>query len=407
MTIPTLRCSIAPADPAAVATELLVLGPSLGTTSALWQPALAALAASGRTRHLRILRFDHPGHGASPATREPFTMSELADAVVRLVDETGGGRFHYVGLSLGGAIGIELALRHPDRLLSLGLFCTGARIGTAESWTERAAQARTQGTPSLVGGSATRWFAPGFMERDPAPASRSLLELQDVDDESYALCAEALMSFDRTADLGSIRLPVVTVSGESDLVTTPEQLAALAAAIPGAVNIALTGASHLAALERPQEAAQIVADLLDRASGGTAVGADAPAAGDDRADPYETGMRVRRAVLGDAHVDAAQARITPETAAFQQFLTRYAWGDVWARPGLERRMRSVATLAVLVAEGHHGEIAMHVRGALRNGLTREEISEVIMHTALYAGLPAANSAFVIAREVFAEADDSM
>jgi 3-oxoadipate enol-lactonase/4-carboxymuconolactone decarboxylase len=115
-------------------------------------------------------------------------------------------------------------------------------------------------------------------------------------------------------------------------------------------------------------------------------------------------MRVRREVLGDAHVDRAVAGTTPETDGFQDFLTRYAWGEVWDRPGLTRRERSIATLASLTTGGHEGEIAMHVRAALRNGLTREEISEVLLHTALYAGLPAANSAFAIARDVFAEAD---
>jgi 3-oxoadipate enol-lactonase/4-carboxymuconolactone decarboxylase len=115
-------------------------------------------------------------------------------------------------------------------------------------------------------------------------------------------------------------------------------------------------------------------------------------------------MTVRREVLGDAHVDRAVAATTPETAAFQDFLTRYAWGDVWARPGLTRRERSIATLASLTTGGHENEIAMHVRAALRNGLTRAEIAEVLLHTALYAGLPASNAAFAIMRAVFAERD---
>nr|WP_304439093.1 4-carboxymuconolactone decarboxylase [Agromyces sp. Leaf222] len=119
---------------------------------------------------------------------------------------------------------------------------------------------------------------------------------------------------------------------------------------------------------------------------------------------HERGMHVRRAVLGDAHVDRAVAATTPETAAFQDFITRYAWGEIWDRPGLSRRERSIATLASLTTGGHEQEIAMHVRAALRNGLTRDEIAEVLLHTSLYAGLPAANSALAIARSVFAESD---
>jgi 4-carboxymuconolactone decarboxylase len=116
----------------------------------------------------------------------------------------------------------------------------------------------------------------------------------------------------------------------------------------------------------------------------------------------EQGMQVRREVLGDAHVDRAEANKDEFTADFQDFITRYAWGDVWARPGLDRRSRSVATLTALVALGAENEIAMHVRAALRNGLTEDEIKEVILHTAVYAGVPRANAAFAIAQKVLAE-----
>jgi 3-oxoadipate enol-lactonase/4-carboxymuconolactone decarboxylase len=119
-------------------------------------------------------------------------------------------------------------------------------------------------------------------------------------------------------------------------------------------------------------------------------------------DRYEAGMAVRRAVLGDAHVDRATAGADGFTRDFQELITRYAWGEVWTRPGLDRRTRSVVTLTALVAGGHHGELAMHIRGALRNGLRAEEISEVLLQTAIYCGVPAANSAFAIAQRVLAE-----
>jgi 4-carboxymuconolactone decarboxylase len=114
------------------------------------------------------------------------------------------------------------------------------------------------------------------------------------------------------------------------------------------------------------------------------------------------GMRVRREVLGDAHVDRAQARTTAFTADFQDFITRYAWGEIWTRPGLDRRTRSCVTLTALVAGGHLDELAMHVRGAVRNGLSADEIKEVLLQTAVYCGVPAANSAFVVAQRVLAE-----
>ena len=120
------------------------------------------------------------------------------------------------------------------------------------------------------------------------------------------------------------------------------------------------------------------------------------------AERWEQGMRVRREVLSDEHVDRSIANTTELTADFQVFITRVAWGDVWSRPGLDRRSRSVAVLTSLIAHGHHEELAMHLRAALRNGLTVDEIREVILQSAVYSGVPAANTAFRIASQVFAE-----
>ena len=124
----------------------------------------------------------------------------------------------------------------------------------------------------------------------------------------------------------------------------------------------------------------------------------------EASDARTRGMRVRRAVLGDDHVDRAVARTDDFTAGFQDFITRYAWGDVWSRPGLERRERSLVTLALLAGLGRSEELPLHVRGALRNGLSREEIAEVLLHTAVYAGVPVANTAFAVARRTLAEHD---
>ena len=119
-------------------------------------------------------------------------------------------------------------------------------------------------------------------------------------------------------------------------------------------------------------------------------------------DGYERGMRVRREVLGDAHVDAAMAAATEVTADFQELITRYAWGEIWARPGLDRRTRSCITITALVAGGHEHELAMHLRAARRNGLSWDEIREVLLQAAVYCGVPAANSAFAVAQRVHAE-----
>ena len=119
---------------------------------------------------------------------------------------------------------------------------------------------------------------------------------------------------------------------------------------------------------------------------------------------YDEGIRVRREVLGDEHVDRAIERTSEFTAAFQDLITRYAWGEIWARPGLDRRTRSCITLTALVALGHFDELAMHVRAARRNGLTQDEIKEVLLQTAVYCGVPAANHAFAVAQQVLEEED---
>jgi len=121
---------------------------------------------------------------------------------------------------------------------------------------------------------------------------------------------------------------------------------------------------------------------------------------------FENGMRVRREVLGDEHVDRAVERTTPFTADFQDLITRYAWGEIWARPGLDRKTRSCITLAALVALGREEELAMHVRAALRVGLTPDEIKEVLLHSAIYCGVPAANGAFAVAQRVLDEVGPS-
>ena len=126
----------------------------------------------------------------------------------------------------------------------------------------------------------------------------------------------------------------------------------------------------------------------------------------DRDDTYAKGMEVRRAVLGDAHVDRAIERTTSFTEGFQELITRYAWGEVWSRPGLDRRARSMITLAALVATGREHELEMHVRAALRNGLTPDEIGEVLLHCAVYCGVPAANGAFAIAQRVIDDGEET-
>ena len=369
---------------------LLLCGPSLGTSAtALWSRS-AELLGDG----FHVVGWDLPGHGSSPAPDDPFSMAELATAVLGLADKTlaergePGGSFAYAGDSAGGAVGLQLLLDAPTRVSSAVLLCTGPKIGDAEGWHERAATVRTSGTPVMVAGSTERWFAPGFIEREPAVTARLLHSLQDADRFGYAAVCEALADFDVRARLAEITTPVLAVTGEHDEVTPAEVAEAIAAGVPTGRAVVLPGVAHLAPAEAPAEVAALI-----RGHARTALTVQ---------QIRDAGMRVRREVLGDAHVDRATAATTSFTRDFQELITEYAWGSIWTRPGLDRRSRSLITLTALVARGHHEELAMHLRAARTNGLTDDEIKELLLQTAIYCGVPDANTAFRIAQQVLAE-----
>ncbi len=375
---------------------LLVLGPSLGTTAAtLW----TACAEAGLTEVFDVVAWDLPGHGHNRAVpEEPFTMAELAAGVLHVVDdivaERGDDTFFYAGDSVGGAVGLQLLLDVPARVAAAVLLCTGAKIGTHESWTGRMAQVSMSGTPVMVSGSVERWFGAGFLEREPERGSALLHALQEAVDEGYVAVCGALAEFDVRDRLAEIGAPVLAVAGAEDVATPVENLREIAEGVKDGRLVVLDGVAHLA----PAEAPSVVARLLREHLLGE------PASSDDRTvqEVRDAGMAVRREVLGDAHVDRATAATTDFTRDFQELITQYAWGSIWTRPGLDRRSRSMITLTALVARGHHEELAMHVRAARTNGLSVEEIKEVLLQSAIYCGVPDANTAFRIAQQVLDE-----
>jgi 3-oxoadipate enol-lactonase / 4-carboxymuconolactone decarboxylase len=370
---------------------LLLLGPSLGTSAvSLWREAAARLR-----EHVYVIGWDLPGHGENGAA-EPFTMAELAAGVLALVDDAvPGARFHYAGDSVGGCVGLQLALDAPHRIASATVLCTGAAIGTAEGWRERTATVRASGTAALLDSARERWFAPGFTERRTDVSAALLQALRDVDAESYAQVCEALAGFDVGDRLAEIVIPVLAIAGSEDVPTPPESLRRIASGVKVGRLVVLDGVGHLAPAEAPERVAELILEHL--------WGGESPRTTTTQ-DVYDAGMKVRREVLGDAHVDRASAATTELTADFQRLITEYAWGSIWTRPGLDRRSRSMITLTALVARGHHEELAMHLRAARRNGLSNDEIKEVLMQTAIYCGVPDANTAFRIASRVLAEID---
>ena len=379
---------------------LLVLGPSLGTSAGtLW-----AACADRLNDAFDVLAWDLPGHGHNRAVPdEPFTMAELAAGVLAVVDEVQhqrgdpGRPFSYAGDSVGGAVGLQLLLDAPRRVIAAALLCTGARIGDEAVWAGRIGQVSVSGTAVVVEGSAQRWFGPGFLEREPDVAAQLLQALQQTQDDGLPQVCGALAAFDVRDRLAEIDAPVLAVAGSHDAVTPPAGLREVADGVRD-------GRLRRARRRRPPGPGR------GPARGGRPArrhflgetGATGPDDTRTVRELYDAGMAVRREVLGDAHVDRATADATDLTRDFQQLITQYAWGGIWTRPGLDRRSRSLITLTALVARGHHEELALHLRAARDNGLTVEEIKELLLQTAIYCGVPDANTAFRIAQQTLAD-----
>jgi 3-oxoadipate enol-lactonase/4-carboxymuconolactone decarboxylase len=355
----------------------VVLFPSLGSTVELWEPQVPALA-----EHFRVIRVDPRGHGGSPVPPGPYTIDDIGGDVVALLDRLGIERAHVVGVSLGGMVAMWMAIHHPGRVERIVPTATAAALPDA-GFAARAATVRADGTQAIADAVLGRWLTPEALEADPARAKRMKGWVLATPDEGYAGSCDAIDALDLVGELPSITAPTLVISGLRDPAIPPEHQVRIAAGVPGA-RLAAVDAAHIPNVEKADEVTELIlGHLLAR-------------------EPHADGMAVRRAVLGDEHVDRAVARTTPLTAPFQDFITRYAWGDVWTRPGLDRRSRSMITLALLAGLQHENELAMHVRAAIRNGITPEEIGEVLLHTAVYAGVPTANSAYAIAQETLAE-----
>jgi len=321
----------------------------------------------------------------------------LADDVVAVMDAAGVTQAVVAGVSLGGMIAMELALRHPARVTALALVCTSATMDAA-AWQARIAKVRTEGTVAIADLAMGRFLSPKFAETHVGATQSVRDALIAMADDGYAGCGAAIRDMAVIERLPGIAVPTLVVAGDRDT-STPfaGHGAHIAAAIPGATVVHLD-AAHLAPIETPAALAARVRGFL------------APNdAKRDAADTlFEAGLLNRRRVLGDAWVDASLAKRTAFTADFQAMITRIAWNEIWGRPGLDDRSRRFIVLAITVALGRWEEFALHVQtGLMRDGFTRDELKEVLMQSAIYAGVPAANTAFAEAGKIIAELDSAI
>lgn len=357
---------------------VLVLSHSIGTDHAMWDPQMPDLLP-----YFRVLRYDTRGHGASDAPSGEYSVAQLGLDVLALLDSLGISRFYFCGLSLGGAIGQWLAAHAPDRLTKLILANTSPQFGLRPNWETRIATVEKHGMAGIVEMAMQRFFSANFLQRSNPYADTIKSVFLGTDPEGYIGCCAALRDTNHIDLLREIQVPTLIIVGDQD-VSTPwsGHGEILAREIAGSKVVRLP-AAHLSNIERPRSFTAALMEFLQPPQ-------------ETSVDPLEAGMTTRRAVLGDAHVEKAAAGATELTREFQELITRYAWGTIWTRPGLNQRTRRLLVLAITAALGRWEEFTLHVRTGIAHELELCDLKEVLLQTAIYAGMPAANTGFQIA-----------
>ncbi len=240
---------------------VLVLGNSLGTTTAVWGEQVPPLLKS-----FRLLSFELPGHGGAPQWPGPYTIGELGAGLLALLDSYGIERVGYCGISLGGMLGMWLAAHAASRVAVLGLACTSAYLPPAEGWYARAASVRTAGMASISAQVVARWFTPAYAQHEPRVVEKFKAAFELTGPEGYAGCCEAIAGMDLRADLPAITAPTLVIAGADDPATPPEHGAAIAGMIGGARLEVIPGAAHLAAVSSPEAVTGALLQHLDAAA---------------------------------------------------------------------------------------------------------------------------------------------
>ncbi|HEX7821427.1 MAG TPA: 3-oxoadipate enol-lactonase [Sphingobium sp.] len=368
----------------------LVLLNSIGTDMGLWDAAIPHLLPA-----FRLLRIDARGHGASDAPTGDYSLPMLALDVAAIMHDAGIAQAAIAGVSLGGMVAMQLALDHPYRVSALALICTSATMDSA-SWTARIDTVRTQGTGAIADMAVGRFLSSPFVARHPEIADGLKHAIAAQSDDGYAGAGAAIRDMALADRIGGIAVPTLVVTGAVDISTPYAGHGEhLVAGIGGARHASVAGA-HLPPIEAPAPlAAALRGFLLGKA--------DVTDAADTL---FEAGLLNRRRVLGDAWVDRSLANRTEFNSDFQAMITRIAWAEIWGRPGLDDRTRRLLVLAITASLGRWEEFALHVRAGLtRGGFTKDELKEVLMQTAIYGGVPAANTGFAEAQKIIAEIDE--
>jgi 3-oxoadipate enol-lactonase/4-carboxymuconolactone decarboxylase len=362
----------------------LLLGNSLGTDHALWDAVMPTLM-----ERFRVIRYDMRGHGASDAPAGDYSIERLGQDALAVADAAGARHFHWAGISLGGMVGMWLGTYAQDRVQRLVLSNTAARLDPS-IWADRIAKVRGQGMGAIVDAVMQRFFTARYIERGDARYATVRETFLGLDAGGYCGCCAAIRDMDQLESIKQISAPTLVITGAHDLATPAPLGQAVAAAIPGA-RLAALPVAHLPHLEASREFCDVVVGfLLDLA---------APKTEGQR---YELGLERRKQILGRQYVEERVKGTTPFTAEFQDLITRYAWGEIWTRSAFDDRTRRLLVLAMTAALGRWEEYRLHIRAGLAGELTPQDIKELLLQTAIYCGVPAANTGFHHAQEFLAK-----
>lgn len=357
---------------------VLMFSNSLGADLTMWDALVPYLLP-----YFRVLQYDTRGHGKSEVTEGPYNIAMLGQDVIELLDALHIEKVYFCGLSMGGLIGQYLGIHHPERLHKLILSNTDSKIGDEKRWNERIDLLEKEGMEALVDATMQKWFTEGFHKTNPSRVAEMKQIFSANNFIGYTGCCSAIGAADFREDIKNISVETLIITGDEDEVTNVAQAENMQATIPNA-QLKVFKAKHLPSTELPAYYAEALINFI--------VGEDI----------FDRGMHVRRTVLGNGHVDRANGNKNEFNTDFQEFISHYAWGEIWTRPGLPKHQRSLITLAMLIPLNRKPEFQMHVRAAFNNGVTVEEIKEVILQSGIYCGLPAANEAMHSAEEVFKE-----
>lgn len=238
--------------------DVVVLSNSLGSNLHMWDPQVKPLTDNG----FRVVRYDTRGHGESPVPAGPYTLRELGEDVLALLDRLGVSAAHFVGLSLGGMTGIWLGGHAPDRVRSLVLCCTSARPGNASMWVERAADARAGGMAEIAGAAMGRWFTEAWLASNPEAVGRMREMVARTPGDGYASCCEVLADLDLVGDLPKITAPALVISGADDPALPPGHGRVIADGIPGARFEVVAQAAHLGNVEQAGRFSELIIEAI-------------------------------------------------------------------------------------------------------------------------------------------------